>query len=94
MRTQQKFVNAETLIEIEKSMRIECQRLKCGLPIYADKHDVAKTGINTSNQVSVIIGEPGSGKSTQMVQYLYESEIGENGKTVCTQPRILAVHPE
>ena len=40
--------------------------------------------------MSIILGETGSGKSTQLVQYLHESWIRGTGKIVCTQPRKIA----
>ncbi|KAL4579708.1 hypothetical protein LXL04_015867 [Taraxacum kok-saghyz] len=41
-------------------------------------------------QVMVLVGETGSGKSTQLVQFLTDSEIAANNSIVCTQPRKLA----
>ena len=40
-----------------------------------------------SPQVLVVIGETGSGKTTQMTQYLAESGYTSKGKIGCTQPR-------
>ncbi|CAL5218454.1 g135 [Coccomyxa viridis] len=43
------------------------------------------------NQVLVVIGETGSGKTTQMTQYLDEGGYTRNGKKIgCTQPRRVA----
>lgn len=42
------------------------------------------------NQVLVVIGETGSGKTTQMTQYLAEAGYTSNGRIGCTQPRRVA----
>jgi ATP-dependent RNA helicase DHX8/PRP22 len=42
------------------------------------------------NQVLIVIGETGSGKSTQMTQYLLEDGYTKVGKIGCTQPRRVA----
>jgi len=42
------------------------------------------------NQVVVVVGETGSGKTTQMTQYLYEDGYAKNGIIGCTQPRRVA----
>lgn len=42
------------------------------------------------NQVLVVIGETGSGKTTQMTQYLAEVGYTSKGKIGCTQPRRVA----
>lgn len=42
------------------------------------------------NQVLVVIGETGSGKTTQMTQYLAEVGYVSVGKIGCTQPRRVA----
>ncbi|KAK9456427.1 P-loop containing nucleoside triphosphate hydrolase protein [Dipodascopsis uninucleata] len=43
------------------------------------------------NQVVVLVGHTGSGKSTQLTQYLYEEGWSKDGKQIaCTQPRRLA----
>lgn len=38
----------------------------------------------------VVIGETGSGKTTQMTQYIYEAGYLANGMCGCTQPRRVA----
>lgn len=41
-------------------------------------------------QVTVLIGETGSGKSTQLVQFLADSGISGHDSIICTQPRKLS----
>ncbi|XP_060068693.1 uncharacterized protein LOC132548818 [Ylistrum balloti] len=91
----QKFVEMENspvcgklAFENMKEFGIECNRLEKGLPMYARRSDILD--IVKKNQVSVIIGETGSGKSTQMAQYLYQSGYGNTGMIACTQPRKIA----
>jgi len=38
----------------------------------------------------ILIGETGSGKSTQLVQFLADSGLAAGGSIVCTQPRKIA----
>ncbi|CAN3373346.1 hypothetical protein DIURU_001279 [Diutina rugosa] len=56
------------------------------LPVYQVKSQLVQTILE--NQVTVVIGETGSGKTTQLAQYLYEHGI--SGKIACTQPRRVA----
>jgi hypothetical protein len=42
------------------------------------------------NQVVVVVGETGSGKTTQMAQYLHEEGYTTYGNVGCTQPRRVA----
>jgi pre-mRNA-splicing factor ATP-dependent RNA helicase DHX38/PRP16 len=42
------------------------------------------------NQIVVIVGETGSGKTTQLTQYLHEAGFSEFGMIGCTQPRRVA----
>ncbi|KAH8052375.1 ATP-dependent RNA helicase [Aureococcus anophagefferens] len=42
------------------------------------------------NQVVIIVGETGSGKTTQLTQYLREDGLGAGGRSGCTQPRRVA----
>ena len=63
-------------------------RFSAALPIYAKRSQIIET--ICSHQVTVLVGETGSGKSTQVVQYLYEAGMAEHGFIVCTQPRKVA----
>lgn len=58
------------------------------LPIYKLKNELLKA-IN-DNQILIVIGETGSGKTTQITQYLSESGFTVRGKIGCTQPRRVA----
>ncbi|KAJ2610211.1 hypothetical protein H4S08_003710 [Coemansia sp. RSA 1365] len=70
-----------------RKMVIREQRRR--LPAYKNRMQLLYAVEN--NLVTVIVGEPGSGKSTQLPQYLYESGWAADGKTIaCTQPRRVA----
>ncbi|PIA33471.1 hypothetical protein AQUCO_04100124v1 [Aquilegia coerulea] len=65
------------------------QRFRRGLPSYKERDVLLKT--ISRNQVVVITGETGCGKTTQIPQYILEAEIeagrGSNCSIICTQPR-------
>ncbi|KAL7312557.1 DEAH-box ATP-dependent RNA helicase prp22 [Mucor circinelloides] len=42
------------------------------------------------NQMLIVVGDTGSGKTTQMTQYLAEEGFANNGRIGCTQPRRVA----
>ena len=42
------------------------------------------------NQILIVVGETGSGKTTQMTQYIAEAGFTMRGKIGCTQPRRVA----
>jgi ATP-dependent RNA helicase DDX35 len=59
------------------------------LPIYKHKKQIMYA--LESHQVLVLVGETGSGKSTQIPQYLLEQGWADRGfQVVCTQPRRIA----
>eukprot|EP00088_Acartia_fossae_P060368 TRINITY_DN7227_c0_g2_i2.p1 TRINITY_DN7227_c0_g2~~TRINITY_DN7227_c0_g2_i2.p1 ORF type:complete len:1114 (-),score=323.97 TRINITY_DN7227_c0_g2_i2:117-3050(-) len=58
------------------------------LPIFKLKDELIKA-IN-DNQVLIVVGETGSGKTTQMTQYIAEAGFTARGKIGCTQPRRVA----
>lgn len=59
-----------------------------GLPIYKLRQQLVQAV--RENQVLVVVGDTGSGKTTQMTQYLAEEGFTERGKIGCTQPRRVA----
>lgn len=58
------------------------------LPIFKLRGELLRA-VN-SNQILVVIGETGSGKTTQMTQYLAEAGYTSRGIIGCTQPRRVA----
>ena len=68
----------------------ECNRLERALPMYAYRTYILEVIQKQSHQVIILIGETGSGKSTQLVQYVYEHGVASSGIIVCTQPRKVA----
>lgn len=42
------------------------------------------------NQILIVVGDTGSGKTTQITQYLAEAGFTSRGKIGCTQPRRVA----
>ncbi|GME80951.1 unnamed protein product [Ambrosiozyma monospora] len=65
---------------------IRMQRMK--LPAYQVKDTLLR--LISENQVIVIIGETGSGKTTQLPQFLYEAGYHKQGLIGITQPRRVA----
>ncbi|KAH0567480.1 ATP-dependent RNA helicase DHX8-like [Cotesia glomerata] len=55
------------------------------LPIFKLRDELLKAV--TDNQILIVIGETGSGKTTQITQYLAEAGFTARGKIGCTQPR-------
>uniref|UniRef100_A0A6Q2ZDN5 ATP-dependent RNA helicase DHX8 n=1 Tax=Esox lucius TaxID=8010 RepID=A0A6Q2ZDN5_ESOLU len=58
------------------------------LPIYKLKEQLIQAVHD--NQILIVIGETGSGKTTQITQYLAEAGYTTRGKIGCTQPRRVA----
>ncbi|EME27883.1 pre-mRNA-splicing factor ATP-dependent RNA helicase [Galdieria sulphuraria] len=58
------------------------------LPIYRLRDQLMEA--IAQNQVLIVIGETGSGKTTQITQYLHEEGYTKVGKIGCTQPRRVA----
>ncbi|VUC20537.1 unnamed protein product [Clonostachys rosea] len=58
------------------------------LPAFAVREDLLR--VIRENQVTIVIGETGSGKTTQLTQFLMEDGYGKTGMIGCTQPRRVA----
>ncbi|KAL9933708.1 hypothetical protein V8E36_007366 [Tilletia maclaganii] len=58
------------------------------LPAFACRDDLMR--VIRENQVVIVIGETGSGKTTQVAQFLHEEGYTKHGIVGCTQPRRVA----
>lgn len=58
------------------------------LPAFAVREDLLR--VIRDNQVVIVVGETGSGKTTQLTQFLYEDGYAKYGLIGCTQPRRVA----
>lgn len=73
-------------VDVMRNEEIQKARLK--LPILAEEQEIMET-IN-SNQVVIIAGETGSGKTTQVPQFLYEAGYALKKQIGITEPRRVA----
>ncbi|EPQ31354.1 uncharacterized protein PFL1_00689 [Pseudozyma flocculosa PF-1] len=67
---------------------LSMQEQRQSLPIYKLRQQLVQA--IRENQVLVVVGDTGSGKTTQMTQYLAEEGFADRGKIGCTQPRRVA----
>lgn len=58
------------------------------LPIFSCREELL--AVVRENRVVVVVGETGSGKTTQLTQYLHEAGYTTYGMVGCTQPRRVA----
>ena len=76
----------ETISQFAMTKSVKQQRQY--LPAFAVREELLR--VIRDNRIVVIVGETGSGKTTQLTQYLYEDGYGKNGMIGCTQPRRVA----
>jgi pre-mRNA-splicing factor ATP-dependent RNA helicase DHX16 len=88
MKTQEERLVAQQLLAAERKAKTIEEKRKT-LPVYQYRQiflDAVR-----DYQILIIVGETGSGKTTQLPQYLYEAGYCKNGvKVGCTQPRRVA----
>ncbi|KAF8378774.1 hypothetical protein HHK36_030123 [Tetracentron sinense] len=72
----------------EKSALQKLQDERKTLPVYPYREELLQA--IQDHQVLVIVGETGSGKTTQIPQYLHEAGYTKRGRVGCTQPRRVA----
>ncbi|XP_078435435.1 RNA helicase family protein [Wolffia australiana] len=76
----------EAVSDFAKSKSLSQQRQY--LPIFSVREELLQ--VVRENQVIVVVGETGSGKTTQLTQYLHEDGYSNGGIIGCTQPRRVA----
>ncbi|CAL4907996.1 unnamed protein product [Urochloa decumbens] len=76
-------------IDAKVMLQRELQDQRKTLPVYKFKDELLKA--IAEHQIIVVVGETGSGKTTQIPQYLHEAGYTAGGKKIaCTQPRRVA----
>ncbi|KAJ8249225.1 hypothetical protein GJAV_G00232530 [Gymnothorax javanicus] len=90
-KTEQKFAEhmkekSEASSEFAKKKTLLEQRQY--LPIFAVRQQLLN--IIRDNSIVIVVGETGSGKTTQLTQYLHEDGYTSYGMVGCTQPRRVA----
>lgn len=84
---EQVFLDAQ--IDAAEKKALSIQETRKSLPIYQYRDSFLEA--LEQYQILVIVGETGSGKTTQLPQYLHEAGYTKNGlKVGCTQPRRVA----
>ncbi|TRY49785.1 PRP43 involved in spliceosome disassembly mRNA splicing [Cryptosporidium tyzzeri] len=66
----------------------ELRKFRKSLPAWSERKTFCK--LVKKNQVVILVGDTGSGKTTQCPQFILESGLGGNLKIACTQPRRVA----
>jgi len=66
----------------------EMAKIRASLPVFKLREELLVT--IRDNQVVIVVGDTGSGKTTQIPQYLHEVGYTRQGKVACTQPRRVA----
>ncbi len=73
----------------KEKKKLSLQETRRSLPIFPFREDLLQA--IREHQILIIEGETGSGKTTQIPQYLYEDGYCRDGMKVgCTQPRRVA----
>lgn len=79
----------EPKISESQKKKMDIKETKESLPVYPFREDLIAA--IRGHQVLIIEGETGSGKTTQIPQYLHEAGFTNDGKKIgCTQPRRVA----
>nr|XP_023027924.1 probable ATP-dependent RNA helicase YTHDC2 [Leptinotarsa decemlineata] len=82
-----KLINSPAEIPRQLMISENIEHIRSNLPIFEKKHTIIETIRN--NRVVIISSETGSGKTTQVPQFIMEdmAEMRQPCKIICTQPR-------
>ncbi|KAH9906811.1 P-loop containing nucleoside triphosphate hydrolase protein [Xylariomycetidae sp. FL2044] len=84
---EQRFLEAQ--IEAAEKKALSIQETRKSLPIFKYRDEFIAA--IEQYQILVLVGETGSGKTTQLPQYLHEAGYTKDGRKIgCTQPRRVA----
>lgn len=79
----------ERIVSESQRKKMDLEETKRSLPVFAHKDGIIEAV--KKFQVLIIEGETGSGKTTQIPQFLHEAGFTKDGKKIgCTQPRRVA----
>jgi len=79
----------KSFLPVSKRQQMSISEQRKSLPIYSFRTELMKA--IRENKILIVIGETGSGKTTQIMQYLYEEGYTRGNKKLgCTQPRRVA----
>ncbi|CAF3991629.1 unnamed protein product [Rotaria sordida] len=79
--------NSDKVLQLQRiKQKLECElkHWQSYLPIYTRRSDIIEK--LKINQVLILKADSGSGKSTQIVQYLSDANFADEKQIICTQP--------
>jgi ATP-dependent RNA helicase DHX8/PRP22 len=77
-----------TKVSYGKRTNMTISEQRASLPIYKLRRELLRA--IADNQILIVIGETGSGKTTQITQYIHEEGVAGRSRIACTQPRRVA----
>ena len=78
----------KTIPNITFKRRVDVQEQRKKLPIYQNRREVLES--IRRHSTLIVLSETGSGKTTQIPQYVFSARLQNEGKIAITQPRRVA----